>query len=177
MTDDPKSARWDAAQEGAELLTEGEPQLAIDELERVLEDDPDNEYAYFFLGNAHFELSQLDKAMKAYVLALERAPEYVGAMVALGHTLRLLGRHEQALRMGHQVLARDKDDTDALYLMGLSHYARGESAAAVRYLERFLQSGPEIETAQEVHGLLEILRGGVAPGGVLDGSSLPEGDE
>ncbi|MFK7991484.1 MAG: tetratricopeptide repeat protein, partial [Sandaracinaceae bacterium] len=122
--------RWDAAQEGAERLREGDVDGAITELERLIVDDPDNEYGYFFLGSAHFEQGQFDKALKAYVVALEKAPEYVGAMVHLGQTLRMLGRYDQALRMGKQILARNTKDADGLYLMGLTHYARGEEAAA-----------------------------------------------
>lgn len=160
MSDDD---RWDAAQEGAELLREGELDAAIVELETVIGADPDNEYAHFFLGNVHFEQGTFDKAMKAFVLALEKAPEYVGAMVNLGHTLRMLGRYEQALRMGAQVLARNKDDPDGLYLMALAHYARGEEAAAKKYLERYLETGPEVEAAQEARGLLEILIGNAQP--------------
>src|SRR5690606_15772737 len=110
------------AEEGAELLREGHLDEAIAELERVIRDDPDNEYAYFFLGGAHFERGSFERAMKAYLLAIERAPDYVGAMVGLGHALRMLGRYDQALRMGKQVLARRKDDADALHLMGLTHY-------------------------------------------------------
>ncbi len=155
--------RWEAAQEGAERLREGDVEGAIDELERLVIEQPDNEYGYFFLGSAHFEEGNLDKAMKAFVVALERAPTYVGAMVHLGHTLRLLGRYDQALRMGQQVLARDEHDGDALYLMALTHYAVGNGAAAKTYLERFLATGPEVEVAQEAHGLLEILAGKIEP--------------
>ena len=162
------SDRWEAAQEGAELLREGELALAVAELERLVEAEPDNEYALFFLGNAHFEKGDFDKAMKAYVVALEKAPGYVGAMVSLGHTLRMLGRYEQALRMGHEVLSRQKDDSDGLYLMGLSHYARGEEAAAARYLHRFLETGPEVEAAQEVRGLLEVLEGKITTAEPVD---------
>lgn len=156
-------ARWDAAQEGAELVREGEHDAAIEELERVLAEDPDNEYAYFFLGSAHFEKGHFEKAMKAYVLALDRAPGYLGAMVHLGHALRMLGRYDQALRMGREVLARKPDDADALHLMGLVHYARGDESAAAGYLRRFLETGPELEVAQEARGLLEILEGRVEP--------------
>lgn len=161
MTDDAE--RWDAAEEGAELLREGDYDAAIAVLEQVLRRDPDNEYAYFFLGCAHFEKGAFDRALKAYVLALEKAPRYVGAMVHLGHTLRMLGRYDQALRMGQQVFLIDKNDPDALYLMGLTHYARGDEAAAAGYLTRFLETNPEVEVAQEVRGLLEILEGRVEP--------------
>ena len=156
-------AKWDAAQEGAELLRDGEHDAAIRELEQVIDGDPRNEYAYFFLGTAHFEKAQFDKAMKASLKALEIAPEYLGAMVQLGHSLRMLGRHQEAIRVARQLLARNAGDGDALYLLGLSHYARGERAAATEYLNRFLGTRPEVEVANEVHGLIQMLRGEVEP--------------
>ncbi len=155
--------RWDAAQEGAERLREGDVEGAIEELERLALEQPENEYAFFFLAGAHFERGAFDKAMKGYLMALEKAPEYLGAMVGLGQTLRLMGRYDQALRMGRQVLARDKNDSDGLYLMGLTHYAIGNEAAAKGYLERFVESGAELEVVQEARGLLEILGGRVEP--------------
>lgn len=157
--EDEDYEQWEQAQEGAELLREGETDAAIADLERVIEADSTNPYAHYFLGAAHFEKGNFDKAMKAYVLALERAPDYIGAMVALGHTLRMLGRYDQALRMGRQILAKKPDDGEALHLMGLVHYARGEEAAAANFLRRFLDTRPELEVAQEARGLLEILEG------------------
>src|SRR5690242_12732532 len=99
--------RWDAAEEGAELLRENEIPAAIAELERVIAADPDNAYAYYFLGAAHFEAGRFEKSLKAYLIALEKSPGYLGAMVHAGHALRMLGRYDQALRMGREVLARD----------------------------------------------------------------------
>ncbi len=151
--------KWDAAQEGAELLRDGEPDKAIAELEKVIEADERNEYAFFFLGSAHFEKGAFDKALKAYLEALAIAPQYLGAMVHLGHTLRMLGRHQEAIRLARQILTRAPEDGDALYLLGLSHYARGERAAASEYLQRFLTTRPEMEVANEVGGLLQVLSG------------------
>ncbi len=155
--------KWDAAQEGAELLREGSVDDAIAELERVCLEQPDNEYAFYFLGNAHFEKHSFDKALKAFVAALEKKPDYLGAMVGAGQTLRLMGRTEQALRMARQALARAKDDPDVCYLLGLLHFQRGEAAAARQFLERFLASGPEVEVAMEVEGMLQVLGGEVVP--------------
>ena len=159
--DDRDAERWDAAQEGAELVREGSLTLAQNELEEVLEADPDNPYALHYLGHAHYEGGDYERALKGYVMALERAPEYRGAMVGAGHALRMLGRHEQALRMAREVLQRDMTDQDGLYLAGLIHYARGEEQEALTYLERFLETGPELEVAHEVRGLVQILKGDV----------------
>jgi cytochrome c-type biogenesis protein CcmH/NrfG len=154
---------WEAAQEGAELIADGEPARAVHELERLIAHEPKNPYGYFFLGAAHFELGDYAKALGAYVKALELEPGYLGAMVGAGHALRTLGRYDQAIRMGQQLLARDKNDADALFLLGASHFARGDNAAAEDFLNRFAATNPEVEIATEAEGMLQILRDQIVP--------------
>jgi cytochrome c-type biogenesis protein CcmH/NrfG len=162
-------AHWEAAEEGAELIREGEIDAAIQELQSLIQRDPDNPYAYHFLGAAYFEAADFARALKAYLSAVERKPEYVGALMGAGWTLHSLGRFREATRVGRQVLLKAKDDPDALHLLGLSHYSMGDAAAALGYLTRFLETRPEIEVALEVEGLIKVLRGEVQP--------LPEQDE
>ncbi len=162
MSDTPES-RWEAAEDAAESLREGDPDGAIAAAEALIVRDPRNEYAWFFLGCARFEKSELGASLKAFVRALEIAPTYLGAMVNLGHTLRLLGRHDEAIRLGREILARSPEDADALYLLGLTFFARGDGAAASSHLERFLRTRPEAELALEVSGMLQTLRGEVVP--------------
>ena len=149
---------WDAAQEGAELVSEGEYERAVQVLSALVSAEPDNEYGYYYLGCAHYELEQYERALKCYVRALELVPTYLGAMIHAGHTLRMLGRYNEAIRMGQQVLARAAGDPDALYLIGASCFARGDDAQASEYLQRFLHTNPELEVATEAEGMLQILR-------------------
>jgi tetratricopeptide (TPR) repeat protein len=154
---------WEAAQIGADLIADGEPKRAITELLALIERDPDNEYAHFHLGSAYYELADYPRALREYVRAIELKPTYLGAMINAGHSLRMLGRYEQAIRMAQQVLARDKNDPDGLYLAGTAHFAHGDGKAAERYLEHFLQTRPEPEVMLEVQGMLQVLRGDVVP--------------
>jgi cytochrome c-type biogenesis protein CcmH/NrfG len=154
---------WEAAQEGAELIAEGEPARAVHELEQLIAREPKNEYGFFFLGSAHFELRDYAKALRAYVSALELVPTYLGAMLGAGQTLRMLGRYDQAIRMGQQVLAREKHDPDALFLLGASHFARGDNKAAEDFLNQFLQTNPELEIATEAEGMLQVIRDQIVP--------------
>jgi tetratricopeptide (TPR) repeat protein len=151
--------KWDAAQPGAELVAEGDYQSAVAVLTELVEAQPENEYGYFYLGAAYYELEDYPRALKCYVKALEVVPGYLGAMVNAGHTLRMLGRYEEAIRMGQQVLARSADDGDALFLIGAASFARGDYAKAKSHLERFLNTNPEIEVAVEVEGMLQVIRG------------------
>ena len=156
-------ADWDAAQEGAELIVEEAYEEAEEVLRRLATEQPNNAYAHHFLGNALFEQAKYAKALRAYLTALELAPQYLGAMVGIGHTLRLLGRYNEAIRMAKQVLARDKHDQDALFLLGSCHFARGDNHVAEQYLERFLQTNPELEVATEAQGMLKVIRGDLLP--------------
>jgi tetratricopeptide (TPR) repeat protein len=156
-------AYWDAAEEGAELLREGDLDGAVGELSALVQRSPENPYGYYFLAAALFEKRELGRALKAYLSAIERKPDYLGALIGAGWTLHGLGRFKEALRVGHQVLARVKEDPDALHLLGLSHYAVGDNAAALGYLRRFIATRPEIEVAMEVEGLVKVLEGDVLP--------------
>lgn len=160
------NAQWDAAQDGAELIADGQVDEAIAVLQRLIAESPQNRYAYFYLGAAHYEQSTYAKALAAYVKALELAQDYLGAMVGAGHTLRMLGRHQEAIRMAQQVLIRAPNDPDAFFLIGTCCFSRGDDAKAMDYLNRFLQTNPEIEVATEVEGMLQVLRNKIAPADV-----------
>jgi tetratricopeptide (TPR) repeat protein len=153
--------KWDAAQEGAELAREGLLDEAIEELERLCSEDADNEYAFFFLATTHYEKQSLDKALAAYVRALELHPSYLGARVGAAHTLRLLGRMDQAFRMASEAEKLAPDDADVHYLLGVLYFQAGEGAAARKHLERVVEGRPEAEVRLEIEGMLQVLRGEV----------------
>jgi tetratricopeptide (TPR) repeat protein len=164
MSDDERDQKlWAAAEEGAELMSEGEYDAAIAELTRVVADDEENHYALFFLGSALLEVGEHARALKAFVSALQLEPEYPGALIGAGWALHSLGRYREGVRVGKQVLARKKDDPDALYLLGLCHYAMDDKAAALGYLQRFVDTRPEIEVAMEADAIIQILRGHALP--------------
>jgi tetratricopeptide (TPR) repeat protein len=163
MNDAEDRAYWADSEEGAELVREGELEAAVAALASVITAQPANYYAHFFLGSAYFEGGDPLRALKAYLKAVELKPDYLGALVHAGWSLHALGRFREALRVGRQVLLKAKEDPDALYLLGLCHYALGEPAAALGYLNRFLSTRPEAELVQEVEGLIKVLRGEVQP--------------
>lgn len=158
---DETEAAWEAAQEGAELLREGEYAAAVQWLTELTQREPRNEYAHFFLGCAFYEQEEYAKALRPYLTAVQIAPRYIGALTHLGHTLRMLRRYDEAIRLGQEILGIEKEDPDALYLIGTSHFAAGNADAAKQYLERFLRTRAEPEVALEVEGMLQVLRGDI----------------
>jgi len=157
---DPKDhAHWDAVEEANELLHEERFHDALRALRDVVKADPTNPYAFYFLGIALYESGELEAARDAYRAALRFAPKHLGASVALTHVLRALGDLRAAITEGMAALAEAPGDADVLYAVGMAHLARGDDAAARRFLEAFLQAGPEFESSEEVKALLEQMGG------------------
>ncbi len=170
MPDADDAAHWSAVEEATELLHEERYREAMVELRRVLQEDPKNPYAYYFLGVAFFEVGELEPSRDAYAACLKLAPKHLGARIALAHVLRQMGDVRGAIREGMAALSQAPGDGEALYALGLAHHARGDDAAARKYLEAFLETNPELEVSLETRGLLAQLGGGA-------GDAAPDGED
>jgi len=155
-------AHWEAVDEATELLHEERYREALVSLRDAIKRDPQNPYAYYFLGVALFEMGEMETARDAYRASLRIAPKHLGARIALTHILRQLGDVRGALKEGTTALSQAPGDSDALHAIGLVYLARGDDAAARRYLEAFLAAKPEIEVAMEVQGILDGLDKGLS---------------
>jgi Flp pilus assembly protein TadD len=160
---DEHDEQWQAVEEATELLHEERYREAMVELRAVLTKDPKNAYAFNLLGVAFFEAGEIEAARDAYTASLKLAPKFLGARVALSHVLRILGDLRGAIREGMAALSLVPGDPDALHALGLAHHARGDDAAARRYLEAFLATNPEFEVSVETRGLLAELGGAARP--------------
>jgi tetratricopeptide (TPR) repeat protein len=157
---DRDAMHWAAVEEATELLHEERFREALEVLREVLTADPANPYAFFFLGQALYEVGELQPARDAYRAALRLAPAHLGARVALTHVLRKLGETRDAVSEGLLAVEQAPGDADALYAVGLAYLTRGDNISARRYLEAFLGAHPEVETRIEVEGILQVMDGG-----------------
>lgn len=148
-------AHWDAVEEVSELVHEQRFREALVLLSEILRKDARNPYALHFLGVALYESGQLEPARDAYRACLKVAPAHLGARVALTHVLLALGDVRGAVQEGSAALEQAPDDAEVLYALGMAHVARGDEAAARRFLHAFLEAGPERQLAEEVTVLLE----------------------
>ena len=158
---DRKEARdvlqWEAIEEAAELLQERLFPQAMIELRRVITAQPNNPYAYFYLGVAFFECEQMEAARDAYRASVTLAPDYLGARVSLSHVLRQLGDVTGAIGQAKEALRRFPKDGDAMHALGLAEAAKGNRREAKKHLTGFLEQKPELEPANEVKQILEML--------------------
>jgi tetratricopeptide (TPR) repeat protein len=155
--DELDAEHWAEVEEASELLEEARFQDALLSLRDVLKSSPQNPYAFFFLGQVLWELSQLEPARDAYRAAVRLAPDYLGARVALAHTLRRLGDLQGSIKEAQEALRRFPKDGDAMFALGLAHAARGQRFLARKHLQGFLGTNPEMEAQLEVKQILEML--------------------
>ncbi|MFO0738076.1 MAG: tetratricopeptide repeat protein [Labilithrix sp.] len=157
---DRDAERWAAVEEATELLHEERYKEALEELRQVLHRDPENHYAFYYLGQAMYEVGEMQPARDAYLATLKLAPQHLGARVALTHVLRKLGDTKSAVQNGLVALEQAPTDGEVLYAIGLAYLARGDNVSARRHLEAFLRAKPELETRIEVEALLMSMDGG-----------------
>jgi tetratricopeptide (TPR) repeat protein len=156
-SEDRDRAHWEAVEEATELLQERSYPAALLALRDVIKAQPNNPYAYHYLGVAFFETEQLEPARDAYSAAVRLSPGYLGARVALSHVLRMLGDVEGAIAQAKEALRLFPKDGEAEHAAGLAYAARGNRKAAQKHLQGFLDKGPEFEAATEVRHILETL--------------------
>jgi tetratricopeptide (TPR) repeat protein len=154
---DRDAAQWEAVEEAAELMHEERFHEALKVLHEIVKADPTNAYAFFFTGQAFYEVGEIEAARDAYRACLNVAPKHLGARIAITHVERKLGRLREAIKEGMIAVEQAPQDADALYAVGIAYAARGDNPAARRYLEAFLNAKPELETRLEVEALLATM--------------------
>lgn len=85
-------ARFNA---GLTHLRDGRPQLALEEFQRAIKQDPKNPYFHKGLGLAYATLKRFDDAVGAFRKALELNPYYTDVRNDLGMALVLAGKRQE----------------------------------------------------------------------------------
>ncbi|MDW7772586.1 MAG: tetratricopeptide repeat protein [Desulfobulbaceae bacterium] len=99
----------------------GQPEIAVRELKKAIEANPELAEAYVELGCIYLEKGELDEAEKAFDNALENGGNSLRARVCKARLLREKGLAAEAVRELLVILQEHPDAYDALYTLGLSY--------------------------------------------------------
>lgn len=97
---------------------------------------------YASIADAHFKLSNNERALKYAVEALKLDPGYSSGHLLLGTILAEMGDNSRAVRSFKKVLVLDQNNPYAYYNLGLLHYKQSDIKAAISYLERARDLNP-----------------------------------
>lgn len=123
---------------GSLLHESDRPTEAIDCHERAVRLDARNVPAWIGLGAAYAKASEMGKSAAAYARALEIEPSLPGIHMSRAHSLKTLGRQEEALREYRTAVAQKPEFGEAYWSMANLKVFRFEPGE-VRAMEEQLQ--------------------------------------
>lgn len=132
---------------GVELYNQGDFDKATDELQKVVEENPENSRARRYLGLALVERGLLDEA----AVQLSRAHE----LEPSGETQLALARLAVDRKAYDEAETRLKEASgdDVGYVRGLLNYRRGKNQDAANDFEQYLKAKPDNAYAHYYAGL------------------------
>jgi len=141
-----------------ELYSNGQIQEALDSVESLVKDYPNEALLYNISGACYAGLGQLDTAVKHYEQALEIKPDYAEAHNNLGIAHKELNQLDAAIKCYEKTLTIKPDYAEAHYNLGIAHKDLGQLDDAVKSLEKALAIEPDFAEAHyNLGGTLEGL--------------------
>ena len=139
-------------EEAAEKLRKGDLDGAISTLEKVLEKNPQDPNALFYLGLGYVGKKRYAEAVVPLTRVTELTPAFPGAYFELGVCYRALGDPKKALELYDKNLQLDPDNAHSLYNSGLILFETNRVDEALVRFERGLVSRPDDAELLEMTG-------------------------
>jgi tetratricopeptide (TPR) repeat protein len=111
--------------------------------DRMIADNPQNPWGYFYKGSAYACLDNFTQAEAAFRKAHEIYPDFVLNDYRLAHILRLQGRNTEAIEILKKILERHKDEASAYFDMGINYEAMGNKEEAMKNYSFFRKIAEE----------------------------------
>ncbi|MFW5866827.1 MAG: tetratricopeptide repeat protein [Armatimonadota bacterium] len=146
--------------EGVQLFQERSYNAAIQRLEAVVEAEPENEAAWYYLGVARYEQDELEDALDALQRAYELRPGRPGTQLHIGRIYETLGAFDEAIGAYQTELRnrRFKNLPEVFTALGRAYYFSGRYFEAIERLTEALEYNPNYVEALFYRGLAHDMR-------------------
>lgn len=132
--------------------------LKINELKRVLEQNPNNVAVLVQLGNTYFDSNQYPESIAAYEKALALKPGNPDVLTDLGVMYRRNGQPGEAIKRFQEAMEASPAHLQSRFNLGIVlYYDFNDVAGARQALEDFLRISPSGTQADQVRQLLATL--------------------
>jgi tetratricopeptide (TPR) repeat protein len=139
------------------FLLAGQNDLAVQQLERFTENNPDNEAGYIQLARLYVAEKNVANAERSLMRLLTEVPTSVAGRKALVELLLRTGQKEKAVEQAKMLIQPDAENADHLYFLGSVYQAIGDHQQAVAHFEQALEIAPD-----SIQPLSELVRSLVA---------------
>jgi tetratricopeptide (TPR) repeat protein len=126
-----------------ELYSNGQIQEALETIEALSKDFPNNPLLLNISGVCYAGLSLMDDAVKSYEKAVSIKPDYADAHFNLGNILRDLGDLDGAIKSFVKTIEIMPEYDEAQYNLGVTLQELGQLDEAIEQYEKALSINPE----------------------------------
>ena len=129
------------------LYSNGQIQEALDAVETLTKDYPNEPLLYNISGACYKEIGQLEEAFKSFQKAVALKPDYAEAQYNLGVTIHELGQVDSAIKCYERALAIQHAYPNAHNNLGQILLESGQPDAAMNHFEWAVAYQPEFSEA------------------------------
>ena len=116
---------------------------ALQEYQKVLAEHQDMHQAYERIGLCHFRLGDLDNAVKAFKMMLEKEPQARNVLLNLSAILFEKGNLEEGMKYFKQLDEETINDHSIFYNIGVLLFAREQMEQAIDYFKKCTARKPD----------------------------------
>ena len=110
---------------------------------KMISDNPENPWGYFYYGSAWFCRDSISKSLDCFKKALELNPDFRDDQFRLSHAYRHLGNYNEAIKELERILEKYPGDASAYYDLGVNYEALGKSQEARSHYLKFKKIAEE----------------------------------
>ena len=129
------------------LYSNGQIQEALDAVETLTKDYPNESLLYNISGACYKQIGQLEEAFKSFQKAVDLKPDYAEAQYNLGVTIHELGQMDSAIKCYERALAIQHAYPNAHNNLGQILLESGQPDAAMNHFEWAVAYQPEFSEA------------------------------
>ncbi|MEJ5309496.1 MAG: tetratricopeptide repeat protein [Anaerolineae bacterium] len=142
----------------------GEMETAVTEFKAALAADPNDPDSHYQLGATYLQIAvsqsdptYLQQAETEFQQVLSLAPGKPEALVGLGTLYLNQNRIAEAIELLEQAVQGNPEMREALFALGQAYFASGDVAAAKTTLQKFLDTQPPEQWANEAREIMKQL--------------------
>jgi tetratricopeptide (TPR) repeat protein len=112
--------------------------------EKMISDNPDNSWSYFYLGSSLFTLDSLEEAQNSFLKARDLDPHNILNLYRLAHIYRARGLYEEAIKTLETILEINNTEYAAYSDIGFNYKLMGKKEEARIYFQKFKEYATEV---------------------------------
>ncbi|MGN0018772.1 MAG: tetratricopeptide repeat protein [Candidatus Gastranaerophilaceae bacterium] len=140
------------------LMEDAQQDLAIDELDKILEKEPNNYDAYYDLGRIYFEMGNWDAAIDNFENILEFKDQNELIYFYLGEAYEANDEIDKAISNYLKATAVNDKFHPAFKKLGMLFMAREDFSDAIEYFEDYINFDIPEEEKKNIQNLIERIK-------------------